>query len=107
MASGQEPLAPQSPQRDTSEGKRVEVSTHRRPNDARPEHGALARREYGLLAPKEPAGNPAAAEPQGSGDSPENTTCTGETDRRETRTGEQNRQCALLACGQMEDKDKE
>ena len=86
------------------------MKSHRRPDGAdgaSPEHGALARREYGLLVLEEPAGNPAAAELQGSGDSPENISETGCTDRRETGTGERNRQHALLACGQMEDKDKE
>ena len=77
MASGQEPAAPQSPQRDTSECKILEVSTHRCPDGARTKHGTLARREYSLLAPKDPAGNPAAAEPQVSRDSPKNTTGTG------------------------------
>ena len=107
MASGQEPAAPQIPQWDTSECKILEVSTHRCPDGARTKHGTLARREYSLLAPKEPTGNPAAAEPQVNGDSLKNTTGTGGTDGRETRTGERNGQRALLVCGQLEDKDEE
>ena len=71
-------------------------------NGARPEHGALARREFGLLALEEPAGESAVAEPQGSGDSPKDTTGTGDTDGRETGTRERNGQHTLLARGQIE-----
>ena len=67
----------------------------------------LARREYGLLAPEDPTGNPAAARTQGSGDSPEGTSETGRTDGREAGTGERNRQRALLACSQPEEEDEE
>ena len=42
-------------------------------NGARPKHGALAHRKYGLLAPEDPASNSAAVETQGIGDSPEGT----------------------------------
>ena len=52
----------------------------RHPNDAngaRPEHGALARREYGLLASEEPVGDPDTTEPHVSGNNPENTADTG------------------------------
>ena len=66
MESGQEPAVPQSPQRGISEGKRGEVRSHRHPdgtNSARTKHGALARRKYSLLAPEEPAGDPATVEP--------------------------------------------
>ena len=86
------------------------MSTQRHPDGAdgaRPGHGALARCKYGLLALEEPAGNPAAAGPQGSGDSPENTTGTGGTDKRETGTGERNEQRAPLANGQPLDKEEE
>ena len=110
MASGQEPTAPQIPQQDTAEGERVEVSMHRHPDGAdgaRPEHGALARRKYSLLAPKEPEGNPATAEPQGSGGRSKDTTGKGGTDRRETGMGKRNGQRAILTCGQLEDKDEE
>ena len=51
----------------------------------RPEHGALTRSEYGLLAPEGPAGNPSVAGPQENGDNPEVTTGTGGTGGRETR----------------------
>ena len=49
---------------------------HRYPdiaNSARPKHGALARRKYGLLASEEPAGDPSVVKPQGNGDIPEDT----------------------------------
>ena len=83
---------------------------HRNPNvtnSARPEHGTLARRKFGLMAPEEPAGDPDAAEPQVSRDSPGDTMGTGGTYRRETGTGERKRQRALLACSHLEDKDEE
>ena len=74
---------------------------------ARPKHGALARHEYGLLAQEDPAGDPATAEPHGSGDSPKDTLETGCANGRETGTGEQNGQRALFACGQTEDEAEE
>ena len=110
MASGQEPAAPHSPQRVTSEGGRGEVRPQRHrngANGARTKHGALVRREYGLLAPEDLAGDPAAADPNGSRDIPKDTWETGRTDGRETGTWERNGQRALLACGQPEDKDEE
>ena len=73
---------------------------HRNPdgtNGARPKHGALARREYGLLAPEEPAGDPAAVELQECGDGHEATMGTGLPDVKETDTGYQTRQRKLLA----------
>ena len=97
VASRQEPAAPPSPHRGTTEVEIGEVSTERHPDGARPKHSALARREYGLLAPAEPAGNPAAAGPQGIRDSPNDTTGTGGTYRRETGAEERNRQRVLLA----------
>ena len=81
--------------------------TQRHPDSvdgARPEHGSLACCEYSLL---DPAVDPAAARPQGSGDSPEDTTGAGGTDRRETGMGEQNGQCVILACGHPEDKEED
>ena len=72
---------PPRPQRGMAEGKRVEERPHRYPDGAE-EHGALARREYGLLVPEEPESNPNSAEPQGSGYRPEGTSETGRTDRR-------------------------
>ena len=56
-----------------------------------PDHGTLARRRYGLLAPEGPTGYPATAGPQGNRGDPEDTTGTGDTNRRETRTVEQDR----------------
>ena len=66
MASRQDPAAPQIPHQGTAEVGKGEVIPHRHHNGAdgdRPEHGALVRHEYGLLAPEKPAGDPAAAEP--------------------------------------------
>ena len=110
MASGQELTAPQIPHRGTAEGGRREVRPHIHPdcaNGARPKHGVLARREYGLLALEEPAGDPAATKPQGSKDSPKETLETGSTDGRETRKWERNSQSALFAWGQPEDEAEE
>ena len=70
------------------------MSTQRHPNSAegsRSKHGALACREYSLLALEEPTGNPDAAGLKGGGDSPKFTTGTGVTNRRETVTEEWNR----------------
>ena len=64
---------PQSPQRGTAEGSIGEVRPHRHldsANSARSKQGTLVCREYGLLAPKDPAGDPAAAEPQKRRDIP-------------------------------------
>ena len=83
MASGQEAAAPHILQRDTAEGERGEVIPHRYPDGAdgaRPKHGVLLGCEYGLLAPEDPAGDPVAAGPQGSGYRPNDTTGTGGTD---------------------------
>ena len=93
-----------------AEEKKGEVRTQSHSdgaNDARTEHGALSLHEYGLLAPEELTGDPAATGPQGSGDSPKDTTGTGVTDRRETGTRERNGQRAILASGQREDKEQE
>ena len=86
-----EPSAPPITPRETVEGESggiTMVSTQWYSNGTRPEHGTLARCNYGLLAPEEPAGNPAATGPQGNGDEPKDTTVTGGTDGRETRTGQ-------------------
>ena len=110
MESNQEPAPLPSTQRGTSEGESGEVSTQRHSdgaNAARPKHGALAGREYSLLVLEDLAGDPDAAGPQGSGDSPEDTTGTGGNDGRETGTEERNEQRAPLACGQPEDKEEE
>ena len=61
------------------------------PNSVRPKHGALARREYVLLASEDPAGNPVAAEGQGIGHNPGDTTGIGETNEMDTGTEERNR----------------
>ena len=110
MAGGQEPAAPLSPQRGTAEVRRVEVSTHRHPyggDSARPNHGMLARCKYGLLVPEDTASKPDATEPQGSGDSTEDTLETGHPYGRETGIGERNGRRALIACGQPEDEAEE
>ena len=106
MESNQEPAAPPSTQQGTAEGDRGEGSTQRHSDStdgARPKHSALARREYSLLAPEEPAGDPDAAGSQGIGDIPEETTGTGGTNGKETGTGERNGQRAPLAHGQPDD----
>ena len=85
MESDQEPAAAPSTQQGTEEGERVEVITQRHSDGAdgtRPGHSALACREYGLLAPEEPAGDPATVGPQGSGDIPEDTLGIGGTNGR-------------------------
>ena len=110
MTSGQDPEAPHIPQRGMAKGNIVELSTKRHTDgaySARPEYSALVCREYTLLLPEEPAGDPAAAWPQWSVGSPEGTMGIGGIDRRETRTMERNGQCTLLACGQPEDEDEE
>ena len=96
--------------RTRSKDQIVELSTKRHTDgaySARPEYSALVCREYTLLLPEEPAGDPAAAWPQWSVGSPEGTMGIGGIDRRETRTMERNGQCTLLACGQPEDEDEE
>ena len=54
---------------------------------ARPDHDALTRREYGLLAPEGSTVNTAATGPLGIGDNPKETTDTGSTKGTETGTG--------------------
>ena len=66
-------------------------------DSARPQHSVLLRRECGLLAPEEPAGDPAATGPKTNGDDPKDTMRTAGTDRRETGTGERDRQRMTLA----------
>ena len=66
---------------------------------ARTNHGALARREYGLMVPVESTGDPAVLEPQGSGYSSEDTMGTEGTDGKDTGKGERNGQCVLIAHG--------
>ena len=54
MESNQKPAAPPVTQQGIVEGDRVKVNTQRHPDGAdaaRPKNSALARREYGLLAP--------------------------------------------------------
>ena len=102
MASGLAPAPSPIPHQDTETGRGSEVSMHRHLEGvygANPEHGALARREYSLLAPEDPAGDTAAAEPQECGDGHDFTMGTGGPDMRETETGDRNGQLALLACG--------
>ena len=63
--------------------------------------------EYSLLAPVEPAGDPAVAELQEHRDGHKSTMGTGVPDTRETETGDRNRKRALLVCVQTEDADEE
>ena len=85
MASGKEPALPPSAPQGTAEGGRgvsTQVSTQRHSygaDGARPNHVALACREYGLLVPEGLAGDPATAGPYWSRDNPEDTTGTGYT----------------------------
>ena len=81
MTSGPGPAALPIPQRDTVVGRGSEVRPHRQPDGvdgARPERAS----EYGLLVTKEPAGYPAAAELQGSGEDHKATMVTGGLDVR-------------------------
>ena len=73
---------------------------------ARPKHGALARREYGLLPPEEPAGDPAAAEPQERRGGHEANMGTGGPEVTETDTGDINGKRALILCSHPEDSDE-
>ena len=66
--------APPHPQWGTAADKDSAGSMHRHTNgadSARPKNGMHTRREYGLLAPTEPAENPAAAGTKVSKDSHE------------------------------------
>ena len=108
MTSKPGPAAPQIPQRGMATGRVSKVSTHRHPNrtkGARPEHGALSRRKYGLLAPYDPEDNPASAEPQELEDGQEAAMSTGVPDVRET--GDRNGQRTLLASSHPEDTGEE
>ena len=113
MASRPGPAAsqrPHSPQQCMAKGGGSKVSMYRNSDSAhsaRREHVALVRHEYSLLAPEELVGYPDAAEPRDCGDSPKATIGTGVPDKRATETGNQNGQCALLTCGQLEDTDVE
>ena len=94
MEIDQDLAAPLIPQRGTEKGERGEVITKSHSNGddgARPKQGALVRRKYGLLAPYEPTGDPAAAGPYGSKKIPEDTTGTGGTNMREMGTWEWNK----------------
>ena len=73
---------------------------------ARPKHSALARREYGLLAPTGTVFDPAAARYQVSGDDHEATRGTDNQAWRETEEGGGTRQHALPACGMQGAHDK-
>ena len=59
--------------------------------------------KYSLLAPVEPAGDPAAEELQEHRDGHKSTMGTGVPDMRETETGYRNRHRTLLPCDQPED----
>ena len=66
---------------------------------ARPKNGALAHREYGLLAPTAMAVNPADTGDPGIADGHEATGGLARQDGRETEEGDETRQCALPARG--------
>ena len=72
MMSGPGPAAPPTPQQGKAAGRGSKVRPHMHPDGARPERAS----KYGLLAPSEPAGNPAAAEIQKRGDGHEATVGT-------------------------------
>ena len=104
MASGPGPTTPPSPQQGMTEGICRNLSMHRHSEGGdgdSPKHSALARLKYGLLAPED------AAEPQERGYGHEATMGTGGPNMRDTETGNQNRQHALLAWGQPKDADEE
>ena len=71
-------------------------------NGFRPEHGALARRKYGLLVPTGTAVDPANTGYKGSGDGHEATRRTFDQAQRETEEGGRTRQRGMLG-----DEDKE
>ena len=95
MTSGQGTAPRPRPQRATAAGRGSEVSTHRHPNGS-----DGARPKYVLLAPDEPAGDPASTELQEHGDGHEANMEKQGQDVRETEKGNRNGQRALLACGQ-------
>ena len=97
------PAAPPIPQRGTAADKDSAETLHRHPYGARAKHGALARRKYGLLAPAETAGDPAASETQVSGDGHKATMGTDDENQRERETGDRTGQRTLLARGMPED----
>ena len=66
---------------------------------ARPEHGTLACREYGLLAPTGTAVNPADAGDPRSEDVHESTRGAAGQDRMETEEGDKTRQHTLPESG--------
>ena len=105
MTSKSGSAAPLSPQQDTAAYSDSAVIPHRHPNGA---NGARPKctSKYGLLAPADTAGNPAAAEIQVRGDGHEATIGMGDQGKRETETGNWARQRALLAHGMPEDVDK-
>ena len=68
-------------------------------DSVRPEHGALARREYGLLAPTETAVDTVDVGNQGIGDGHEATRGTADQARRETEEGDETRKNTLPVRG--------
>ena len=113
MTLGKGPAAPPIPQRSTTADIDSSGNPHRHPdgadssNGARPKNSGLARREYDLLAQAEPVGNPISAGTQLSRGSHEATMGTDDQDQQATETGDGIGQCALLARGMSEDKNKE
>ena len=110
MTSGPGTAAALRPQRGKAADRDSLEKLHRHPDGtdgARPKQGALTRCECSLLAPAEPAGNPAAVETQVSGDGHKATMGRDEQDHRETETGNGTGQRTLLAHGMTEDTGEE
>ena len=106
MTSGLGMPAPPIPQWGTEADRGSVVRPHRHPDGAdgaRPERAS----KYGLLAPQEPAGDPAAVETQVRGEGHEATMGKGDQEKRETETGDRTRQRALLSHSIPEDANKE
>ena len=106
MTSGPGLLAPSSPQRVTAADGDSAGTHHRHTNSA---DGARTERaiKYGLLALAEPAGDPASAGTQVSGDGHGATRGAEIQGHRATEMGYRTGQRALLARGMLEDNDRE
>ena len=100
-------MAAPSPQRGTAADRESSETQHRHPDGARTEHGALVRREYSLLAPAEPAGDPDSVGTQVSRGGYESTMGTDDQYQRATETGDGTGQRALLVRNMPVDKNEE
>ena len=101
--------APPHSQRDTvaGDGSAGTPTRHTASTDGvRPEHGAIARREYSLLAPTGPVVYPSHAGDHGSAAGHGATWEQAGQDRRETEEGEKTRQRALPARSMQGDRDE-